>query len=526
MITTPTYLPLMQGQGWDIPERLNMASEVCDRWAATEPDRMALIEPLREGVRETSYRRLRDMANALAHRLSAMGVGRGDRVGVFLSQSPWTAAAHIAIWKLGAISIPLFTLFGPEAMAVRLEDAEASVVVTDGVGAEKLVNWSQAGDLRLRREQILPAERVPVDGIVFPTVDTAAEDPAVLIYTSGTTGNPKGALHAHRVLRGHLPGVEISHNLMPLPGDVLWTPADWAWIGGLFDVLMPGLWHGVPVVSARMEKFTADECVRIIRQTSVKNVFFPPSALRTLRAADVEILGLRSVASGGEPLGAEILEWGKAAFGLNINEFYGQTECNMVVSACEALFEPRPGAMGKAVPGHELEVIGPDGMPCDGEGDISVKRGSASMMLEYWRNPTATRGKFRGEWMLTGDRGWREGEFLRFQGRDDDVITSSGYRIGPGEVEDCLLTHPAVASAGVVGTPDPERTEAVTAFVLLRDGIEPTDEMRAGLQQHVRQRLAAHEYPRIVHFVESLPMTISGKIIRRELRQMALIKWH
>ena len=216
-----------------------------------------------------------------------------------------------------------------------------------------------------------------------------------------------------------------------------------------------------------------------------------------------------------------MLDWGKRAFGLNINEFYGQTECNMIVSACEALFEPLPGAMGKPVPGHQVEVIGPDGTPCEGEGDIAVRRGSASMMLEYWRNPQATEEKFRGEWMVTGDRGWRDGEFLRFRGRDDDVITSSGYRIGPGEVEDCLLTHPAVASAGVVGTPDPERTEAVTAFVLLREGFAPSEETRADLQQHVRTRLAAHEYPRIVHFVEILPMTISGKIIRRELREMA-----
>ncbi len=496
-----------------------MATEVCDRWAEADPERVALIEPLKMGNRLTRYGQLRAMADALAHSLVSMGIGRGDRVGIFRSQSPWTAAAHIATWKVGAISIPLFTLFGPEALSMRLEDAEAALIVTDPEGADLLGSADFAAAMAGR--SLLVAEEIAPEGPAFETRDTGAEEPAILIYTSGTTGGPKGALHAHRVLRGHLPGVEISHDLMPLPGDVLWTPADWAWIGGLFDVLMPGLWHGVPVVAARMAKFSADECVRIVRQASVQNIFFPPTALRALKAAGVEIPGLRSVASGGEPLGAEMLDWGRRSFGLEINEFYGQTECNMIVSACGAEFAPMPGAMGKPVPGHEVDVIGRDGAPCSGEGEIAVRRGSASMMLEYWRNPEATAAKYRDDWMLTGDRGFREGAFLRFKGRDDDVITSSGYRIGPGEVEDCLLTHPAVASAGVVGTPDPARTEAVTAFVLLRDGWGASEETRKALQSHVKRRLAAHEYPRIVHFVDSLPMTISGKIIRRELRQIA-----
>ena len=516
MISHPTYEALAEGQGWEIPDRLNMAWEVCDRWAEAASEKVALIEPLPEGNRETSYAGLRAMADALAHRLVASGVTRGDRIGVFRSQSPWTAAAHIAAWKLGAISIPLFTLFGPEALAMRLDDAGARAIVTDPEGARRLADCPVA-----RRCEIVVAEEVTPGGPAFETEDTAAEDPAVLIYTSGTTGGPKGALHAHRVLRGHLPGVEISHDLMPVEGDLLWTPADWAWIGGLFDVLMPGLWHGVPVVAARMAKFSPEECVRIIRQAAVRNVFFPPTALRALRAAEIEIPGLRSVASGGEPLGAEMLDWGRKAFGVTINEFYGQTECNMIVSACGAKFAPRPGAMGQPVPGHEVEVIDEEGAPTQAEGEIAVRRGSPSMMLGYWQNPEATAAKFRGDWMLTGDRGQREGDFLRFKGRDDDVITSSGYRIGPGEVEDCLITHPAVASAGVVGTPDPARTEAVTAFVLLREGVDASETLRKELQSHVKTRLAAHEYPRIVHFVECLPMTISGKIIRRDLRRIA-----
>ncbi|RYH12445.1 AMP-binding protein [Tropicimonas sp. IMCC6043] len=497
-----------------------MAAEVCDRWAEAAPERVALIEPLADGNRVTTYGALRAMADALAHRLAAVGVGRGDRVAVFRSQAPWTAAAHVAIWKLGAISLPLFTLFGPEALSVRMKSAGVRAIVTDPEGAARLTG-GDCVEAVPEDARILVAEEVAPGGPAFETTDTAADDPAVLIYTSGTTGGPKGALHAHRVLRGHLPGVEISHDLLPQPGDLLWTPADWAWIGGLFDVLMPGLWHGVPVVAARMAKFSVAECQRIIAQAGVRNVFFPPTALRALKAAEAEIPGLRSVASGGEPLGAEMLDWGRRAFGLTINEFYGQTECNMIVSACGARFEPRPGCMGKPVPGHVVEVIGPDGQPAAGEGEIAVRRGSASMMLGYWNDADATAAKFRGDWMLTGDRGMREGDFLRFKGRDDDVITCSGYRIGPGEVEDCLLTHPAVASVGVVGTPDPDRTEAVTAFVLLQPGWEASDETRAALKAHVKQRLAAHEYPRILYFVDALPMTISGKIIRRELRRIA-----
>jgi acetyl-CoA synthetase len=270
-----------------------------------------------------------------------------------------------------------------------------------------------------------------------------------------------------------------------------------------------------------MRKFTPEGCVSIIRQCTVRNVFFPPTALRALKAADIRIPGLRSVASGGEPLGAEMLAWGRHAFGLTINEFYGQTECNMVVSSCAALFDPSPGAAGKPVPGHEVEVIDAQGRPTQDEGDIAIARGSAAMLLEYWNNPEATEAKFRGRWMLTGDRGLRVGDFIRFKGREDDVITSAGYRIGPGEVEDCLLTHEAVASAGVVGTPDAERTEIVTAFVVPKPGHPPSERLADLLKIHVKTHLGAHEYPRVIHFVEELPMTITGKVVRRALRAAA-----
>ena len=282
---------------------------------------------------------------------------------------------------------------------------------------------------------------------------------ATILYTSGTTGAPKGALHAHRVLRGHVPGISMLHDVLPREKDVFWTPADWAWTGGFMNVLMVGLYFGIPVVAARMKKFNAGECQQIIDAGRVRNVFFPPTALRMLKAEGAGLKGLRSVFCGGEPLGAEMLDWGKQALGLTINEGYGQTECNLVLANCSVLFNPQPGCAGKPVPGHDVEVIDTSGNPTLEEGDIAVKRGTAVMMLEYWNNPLATEDKFRGNWMLTGDRGIREGEFIRFIGRDDDVITSAGYRIGPGEIEDCLMKHEAVASIGVVGKPDAERTD-------------------------------------------------------------------
>ncbi|WP_170331469.1 AMP-binding protein [Ruegeria arenilitoris] len=493
---------MRESGGWEIPSRLNMA-----RQCLAHPSDTTAIYDLTAGSNDVvTYGQLGRMTDGIARALQKQ-VRPQDRVGVLLSQSPWCAAAHLAIWKLGAISVPLFKLFKRDALASRVGDAGAEVVLTDEEGAALL------GDLAepIRVDQIAPSDNP------LPFADTGPEDPAVLIYTSGTTGSPKGALHGHRVLTGHLPGVSISHNHLR-DGDCLWTPADWAWIGGLFDVLMPGLALGIPVVAARLEKFTPEACADVIARGGVRNVFFPPTALRMLKAADQSLPGLRSVASGGEPLGAEMLAWGQKAFGLTINEFYGQTECNMVVSSCAEDFPVRPGCIGKPVPGHEVAVIDEDGQPTNEEGDVAIRRGSASMLLEYWNRPEATAEKFRGDWLITGDRGVWEGDYLRFVGRDDDVITSAGYRIGPAEIEDCLLTHPAVATVGVVGKPDPLRTELVKAYVVLKPGAETSEQE---LQDWVKDRLAQYSYPREVAFLEELPMTVTGKVIRKELKARA-----
>lgn len=497
-------LPGLTTQGaWDLPERLNMAAQCLAQDAA----KTAIIDLTSGARRDVSFGDLAEMTDGLARALLAK-VKPGDRVGVLLSQTPWCAAAHLAIWKIGAISVPLFKLFKYDALSSRVRDSGTGLILTDEEGRDLLQGLA---------ESWLVTE-VGLTGASVEFADTTPDDPAVLIYTSGTTGTPKGALHGHRVLTGHLPGVALSHDYLGQAGDCLWTPADWAWIGGLFDVLMPGLALGVPVVAARLAKFSPEECVRIIADGGVRNVFFPPTALRMLKAAETEITGLRSVASGGEPLGAQMLDWGRKAFGLTINEFYGQTECNMVVSSCGSAYPSQPGCIGKAVPGHDVAVIDPKGQPTTDEGDIAVRRGSASMMLGYWQRVEETAEKFCGNWMLTGDRGIWEGDYLRFVGREDDVITSAGYRIGPAEIEDCLLTHPAVATVGVVGKPDALRTEIVKAYVVRKGGSDVDAET---LQAWVKDRLASYSYPREVTFVDALPMTVTGKVIRKELKARA-----
>ncbi len=510
---TQTYDALRDGFRWDLPDQLNMAAQACDDWAARHPARTAIIELLGDGKRrDLSYASLREMSERLALALRDRGVAPQDRVGVLRSQGAWCIAAHLAIWKLGAVSVPLFKLFRHDALASRLDDSGARVVVTDAEGADMLAPFDVA--------PIVPEDSDLPDGIC-DTAATGPDTPAILIYTSGTTGKPKGALHGHRLLTGHLPGVEISHDFLGQKGDCLWTPADWAWIGGLFDVAMPGLALGVPVVAARMAKFDADTCAKIIAQGAVRNVFFPPTALRILKASGAQIGGLRSVASGRERLGAQMLDWGRGALGVTINEFYGQTECNMVASSCGTLFEARAGCIGKPVPGFEIAVLDGGGAPTQGEGDVAVKRGAGPMMLGYWNRPDETAAKYKGAWMLTGDRGIWEGEYLRFIGREDDVISSAGYRIGPSEIEDCLLRHSAVATVGVVGKPDALRGEIVKAYVVAKEGIAADAELAKLLQSHVKDHLASYSYPREITFLDALPMTVTGKVIRKELKARA-----
>ena len=522
---------------WNIPAWYNIGVDCCDRWAAQDPGRLAILHVRPEGGEEAiSYGWLRETSNRLANVLRAHGVARGDRVAILLPQAPEVAAVHIAIYKLAAVALPIAILFGPDALSYRLQNSGAKALITNAQGLAKLSG--------IRAEAPGLTCVLSIDGEAdgagsFPDLlakastdftpeITSPDDPAMMIYTSGTTGQPKGALHGHRVLLGHLPGAEMPHFPFPTPGDRYWTPADWAWAGGLLDVLLPSLHHGIPTVARKFDKFDPDDAFALMTKAGVRNAFIPPTALRMMRSAASPRgryqFDLRTMASGGESLGVEALDWGRAAFGLTINEFYGQTECNLVLASSEAMGVSKPGAIGKPVPGHDVAVIDSDGRRVKpGEiGQIAVKRPNPVMFLEYWGRPEATRDKFIGDWMGTGDQGTVDEEgYFHFVGRDDDVITSAGYRIGPGEIEDCLIQHPAVALAAAVGKPDPIRTEIVKAFVVLKPGHMPSDALAGEIRDFVKTRLSAHEYPREVAFIDAMPMTTTGKVIRRLLREKA-----
>ncbi len=519
---------------WSIPEYFNIGVDVCDKWADDEPNRIALIHVEDDGkVFQLSFRELQELSNQVCNLLRTLCVDYQDRVAILLPQSLETAYSHIAVYKIGAIAVPLSELFGTEALEHRLHNCAAKSVITNRNGAEKLssirdklpdlkhiliTDGSGDGHIDFHMELARQDQR-------FDPVRTRADDPALIIYTSGTTGPPKGALHAHRVLLGHLPGVEMSHNFLPQPGDRFWTPADWAWIGGLYDVLMPALHHGTTVVSHRFSKFDPERGFELMADFNIRNAFLPPTALRMMRTIKEPTkrwdLNVRSIASGGESLGSNLLEWGERTFGLVINEFYGQTECNMIVSNMNSIMRHKPGVMGRAVVGHEIALVDDHGdrVACGKLGNIAVKRPDPAMFLRYWNDPVATANNFVGDWMLTGDEGIEDAEgYIRFVGRNDDIISSAGYRIGPGEIEDCLIGHPAIKVAAVVSTPDPIRNSIIKAFVVLNACKTSSDSLAKDIQEFVKERLAAHEYPRLIEFVESLPMTTSGKVIRRALR--------
>lgn len=539
----PDYGSLIQAFRWAIPDRYNIARSACTDWAGRDPGRLAVMMVERDGnVREWSYQALERASNRFANVLRAHGVARGDRVAIQLPQTAETVISHFAVYKLGGIAMPLAALFGVDAVRYRLSDSGAKAFITNTAGIEKLEGdvsaltglqrvWSIDGHATLAgaggeaRDLWRDAE---IASDAFEMADTGPDDPAMMIYTSGTTGPAKGALHGHRVVLGHLPGMQMSHDFLPQDGDRIWTPADWAWAGGLLNVLLTSLHLGVPVVGSEQQKFEPEWAFDLMAKHGVRNTFLPPTALKILKSVENpkarHTLSLRSIGSGGEALGEAVYHWAQEAFGMTINEFYGQTECNLVLSSAASIGVSRAGAIGKPVPGHKVAVIDGDGavVPNGTLGQIAVKRPDPVMFLEYWNKPDATKAKFIGDWMTTGDQGVMDGDgYVHFVGRDDDVITSAGYRIGPGEIEDCLLTHPAVKMAAAIGKPDPVRTEIVKAFIVLAEGYAPSEALVADIQGHVRERLAAHEYPREIAFIDEMPLTTTGKVIRRALRENA-----
>ena len=526
------YEEVYAGFRWELPERFNIGVAACDRHADGS-GRLALVYEAPDGsVERFSYDDLERLSNRCANALAALGVDPGDRVGVLLPQRPETAIAHLAIYKLGAVALPLFTQFGPDALEHRLGDSAARALITDGENLAKVPNGLAElatilvvdGDSRRNPLFWASLEHAADE---FSPLNTGIDDPALVIYTSGTTGKPKGAVHAHRVLLGHLPGVQLAHDFFPAPGDLYWTPADWAWIGGLLDVLLPSLYFGIPVLARSARKFDPEEAFALMARNAVRNVFLPPTALKMMRQvrAPRARFGhrLRSVASGGEALGEDILGWCHEAFGVGVNEFYGQTEANLLVGNCALLFPVRPGSMGRATPGHRVEIVASDGRPLPtGEaGIIAVRRPDPVMFLGYWNNREATRAKFAGEWCLTGDVAVKDGEgYVWYKGREDDLISSGGYRIGPTDIEDCLMKHPAVLMAAVVGSSDPLRGEIVRAFVVAKPEVATGPGLSEEIRSFVGARLAYYQAPREIVFVSELPLTATGKIMRRELRAL------
>jgi len=530
-----TYHEVYRSFAWHIPEYYNIGVDICDKHAAIK-NRTALIYESDNGRVDTyTFDDFIRLSNQFANCLFAAGITREDRVGILLPQCPETAIAHIAAYKIGGIAIPLFTLFGPDALKYRLANSGAKCLVTDKMSLAKIDQIAHELpqlekifiiDGKTRTNAINFWDALSKGSAKFTPVRTRAHDPALIIYTSGTTGPPKGALHAHRTLLGHLPGVEFPHNFFPRKGDVFWTPADWAWIGGLIDVLFPSWHHAMPVVAFRAKKFDPEFAFHLMAKHHIRNTFLPPTALKLLRQVPDATRrrypsALRSIASAGETLGEELFHWGKSALNVEINEFYGQTEFNLMVCNCADVMAVRPGSMGRAVPGFEVEIVDDSGkvLSPGTQGNIAARRPNPVMFLEYWNNRKATQAKFIGDWCLTGDIGMKdEDDYFWFVGREDDLITSAGYRIGPGEIEDCLIRHRAVAMAAVIGAPDPVRTEIIKAFIVLKDDITADTALEDDIRDFVRHNLAAHEYPREIEFVSDLPMTATGKIIRNALR--------
>ena len=558
------------GFRWQVPARFNIAEACCGRWARLTPAAVAVQEDEDGRIRRYSYARLQADAHRLSRALRRLGVQRGDRVAVVLPQRFETAVAHMALYQLGAVAMPLSLLFGPDALAYRLQDSQAVLALVDEAAIGNL--QAVRADCPALRSVIAVgaaagladldwAEALAREAPEFAPVATRADDAAVLIYTSGTTGPPKGALMPHRALIGNLTGFVCSQNWLRsgggrpsrrrlgpggAPADaVFWSPADWAWTGGLMDALLPCLYFGVPIVASRA-RFSPERAFALMQRHRVTNSFLFPTALKAMmkavpRPREQHRLKLRAVMSAGEAVGDAVFHWCQQALGLTVNEMFGQTEINYIVGNCSQTlgtdghpapgWPARPGSMGRAYPGHRVAVIDDEGRECPRgtPGDVAVHRRDVHghpdpvFFLGYWRREEATRAKFTGpvddSWCRTGDTAvMDEAGYLWYQGRSDDVFKAAGYRIGPSEVENCLVKHPAVANAAVVPKPDAERGALVKAYVVLSAGWPASAELVAQLQQHVRGQLAPYEYPKEIEFIEALPMTTTGKVQRRVLR--------
>ncbi len=542
---------------WAVADKFNIADECLHRWARDTPDAAAILQDAgADKPVAFTYAALQRDARRLSNALGSLGVTRGDRVAVILPQRPQTAIALMAVFQMGAIAVPLSTLFGAEALQSRLNDSGAKVALVDEGSADVIAALREACPALLKVMGVAEADSrgdVSWSGSLaaarteFEPTDTRADDPALLIYTSGTTGPAKGAVIAHRALIGNLSGFVASQNWFQGTGP-FWSPADWAWTGGLWDALLPTLYFGRTIIASRA-RFDADLALKLMQRHQVTHTFLFPTALKAMMRVAPEPrrshpgLALRCIMSAGEAVGEGVFAYCRDKLGVVVNEMFGQTEMNYVVGNCGqyltrggkmlAGWPPRPGSMGRPYPGHRIAVIDDDGEPCvpGVVGDIAVHARDVHgqrdpiLFLGYWNNERATHAKFTGtpfeSWCRTGDRATMDAEgYLWYQGRSDDQFKSSGYRIGPTEIEDCLARHPAVAQVAVVPKPDAERGAVVKAFIILAAGVAPGAALVEQLQHLVRSRLAPYETPKDIEFVDALPMTATGKLQRNVLRQL------
>ena len=529
-----SYQALVDNFEWNIPERMNMAAEVFDRWSQ-DRGRVALYVEHSDGRRDTwSYWRLIKLAKRYATFLVSLGVRPRDRVSLVMPQGAELAALHLAVYSVGAVALPMSILYGPDSYRHILSDAAASVIVVGepyadpiravrgdlpSLGSVVISGQPGDGELSLSEADSHPAE--------FDPVDTWSEDPALLLYTSGSTGHPKGALHAHRILEGYLLTFKLFFNVEFDESTVFYTPSDWAWVGGLLDILLPALVFGRPVV-ADERRFSAERAFEVIGRNGVTHAFLTPTALKVMAQVPDPgprfDLDLKVIASGGESVADELHRWSERDLGAVINEFYGLTEVNHLVGGCEALWPGQPGWMGLPYPGREVALLNERGQEISaGEvGEIAVRPGDPTQMLQYWGNPAATAAAHRNGWIMTGDQAILDANgYIRFLGRDDDMIASAGYRIGPAEVEESLVRHPAVAEVAVIPAPDEIRGHVVKAMVVLADGYREGAQLTKDLQAQVKTQLAAYKYPRKVEYVASLPKTSTGKLNRKLLAAQA-----
>ena len=522
------YEELVADFRWQIPDEFNFGALI-DAWA-TDRSRVALYWEDENGRRERhTFWDLKQATNRFMNALGALGLARGEPLLVMLPRVPAWQVAVIGGLKLGALVIPCTASLRAKDIAYRARHSGARAIVTT---VEQIPEVEQA-----LAEVPGVTIRVALGGApagwhdLETTIDRAAstgvpartrtDEPALCFYTSGTTRDPKAVLHAHAYTFAHRYTGDYWHDLRRT--DVLWTTSDTGWAKAAYGVLFGPWMNGVPVFMFN-GRFDPERQLHLLARHEVSVFCAPPTEYRLLVKQDLarwRLPRLRHCAGAGEPLNPEVIHAWHDALGLFIHDGYGQTETILLAANLPGM-PIRPGSMGKPFPGHDLRVVGETGeeLPPGEVGDLALRGAPPSLFREYWKNPEETRACRRGEWYLTGDRAERDEDgYLWFVGRADDVIISAGYRIGPFEVESALLEHPAVLESAVVASPDPVRGEIVKAFVVLRPGHTPGDELVRTLQDHVKRVTAPYKYPRAIEFVAGLPKTVSGKIRRVELRE-------